>query len=244
MMALQNKDGIEQSRKRGREENEEYFEQRETRLARRRERDRAHSAAAQLYQRDAMKLRQQRRRALETTEQRHTCLERQRIIDEQRRANESGEQRHTRLERQRIIDEERRAVESEKHRQTCLEQQRHLDHLRMTAQTEEERQARLEHNQQQHREYRSRHLQHSLIDQESAHSKVFKFHSKLAELQVNTCSTCAERFPGLTVKYAMPSGNAECSQCHNDKHIPKLFSFINNMHPGPIPPELQVIILW
>ena len=48
-------------------------------------------------------------------EQRHTRLERQRIIDEQRRANESKEQRHTHLERQRIIDEERRAVESDKH---------------------------------------------------------------------------------------------------------------------------------
>ena len=56
------------------------------------------------------------------------------------------------------------------------------------------------------------------------------------------CPTCAEKFPGLTVRYVLSSGNAECSQCHNDKHIPKQFSSDNNMHHGPVPPELQVCI--
>ena len=26
----------------------------------------------------------------------------------------------------------------------------------------------------------------------------------------------------------------ECVHCHNDKHFPKLYSFDNNMEPGPI----------
>ena len=59
-----------QSRKHGREVDEE-------------QRDKAHHADVQ---KDARRLRQQRRRALETTEQRDARLKRQRIKDEQRRA--------------------------------------------------------------------------------------------------------------------------------------------------------------
>ena len=33
----------------------------------------------------------------------------------------------------------------------------------------------------------------------------------------------------------------ECVHCHYDKHIPKLFSFDNNMDPGPIPPAIMLI---
>ncbi len=32
----------------------------------------------------------------------------------------------------------------------------------------------------------------------------------------------------------------ECCRCSQDKHIPKLYSAQNNMHPGNIPPQLQV----
>ena len=35
----------------------------------------------------------------------------------------------------------------------------------------------------------------------------------------------------------------ESVHCHNDKHVPKLYSFDNNMDLGPIPPALMVI-LW
>ena len=33
----------------------------------------------------------------------------------------------------------------------------------------------------------------------------------------------------------------ECVHCHSDRHIPKLYSFDDNMDPGPIPPALMVI---
>ena len=36
------------------------------------------------------------------------------------------------------------------------------------------------------------------------------------------------------------NGDKECVPCHNDKHIPKLYSF-DNMDLGPIPPALMVI---
>ena len=35
----------------------------------------------------------------------------------------------------------------------------------------------------------------------------------------------------------------ECVHCHNDKHIPKLYSFDNNIDLRPIPPALMVILL-
>ena len=35
----------------------------------------------------------------------------------------------------------------------------------------------------------------------------------------------------------------ECVRCYRDSHIPKLYSSANNMHPGLVPPELQVSVL-
>ena len=35
----------------------------------------------------------------------------------------------------------------------------------------------------------------------------------------------------------------ECVHCHNDKHIPKLYYFDNNMDHGPIPPALVVMFM-
>ena len=35
----------------------------------------------------------------------------------------------------------------------------------------------------------------------------------------------------------------EYIHCHNDKHVPKLYSFGNNIYPGPIPPALMVIFM-
>ena len=34
----------------------------------------------------------------------------------------------------------------------------------------------------------------------------------------------------------------ECVHWHNDKHIPKVYSFDNIMDPGPISPALMVIM--
>ena len=63
-----------------------------------------------------------------------------------------------------------------------------------------------------------------------------KFHAHFATLDLSTCTTCLESFPGLQLHL----GSAECLRCSQDKHIPKLYSSANNMDPGPIPSELQV----
>ena len=72
-------------------------------------------------------------------------------------------------------------------------------------------------------------------------TKIVNFHSHLAALQVSKCITCLEKFPGLNVRTLPPdNSDTECVRCSQDKHIPKLYSSMNNMDPAPVPPELQV----
>ena len=44
------------------------------------------------------------------------------------------------------------------------------------------------------------------------------------------------------------AAGTECTRCHRDTHSPKAYSRENNMHPGPVPMELLVIVhghcLW
>ena len=77
-----------------------------------------------------------------------------------------------------------------------------------------------------------------LIQQRSVQAKMKKFHTHLATLEVSRCSTCLEAFPGLHLQ----PGSTECTRCGRDKHTPKLYSSGNNVDPGPIPAQLQVII--
>ena len=61
------------------------------------------------------------------------------------------------------------------------------------------------------------------------------FHNGMATLQSVKCLICFEQFPSISINEI---GN--CKRCHNDKHIPKLFSATNNVDPGIVPPELMV----
>ena len=56
-------------------------------------------------------------------------------------------------------------------------------------------------------------------------------------------SVCLETFPGLNMKSVATDADRECVRCYRDSHIPKLYSSANNMHPGLVPPELQVSVL-
>ena len=78
-----------------------------------------------------------------------------------------------------------------------------------------------------------------LFEQRVVHSKMLNFHSKLTSLEFHKCTTCLERFPDLT----MSASGTECRRCSGDKHVPKLYSAANNMNPGPVPPQLQVMDL-
>ena len=115
---------------------------------------------------------------------------------------------------------------------TCRQQ-------RIAAETPQETAARRQRDRECHMQ-QSLHLSSAqpLLHQPAVRSKVSKFHSGMAALQVATCVTCMERFPGMTVR--MTSAGTECLCCTGDKHTPKTYSSDNNMHPGPIPQELMV----
>ena len=105
---------------------------------------------------------------------------------------------------------------------------------RLTDETPEDTATRCEQDRESHRRRR---------EQQSVRIKMVNFHSHLAALQVSKCITCLENFPGLNVRTVLPdSSDTECVRCRRDKHIPKLYSSMNNMDPGPVPPELQVSV--
>jgi len=64
----------------------------------------------------------------------------------------------------------------------------------------------------------SQDYQFPAFDDPAVISKIVEFHAP------NRCSTCYEKFPSISVNDA-----DTCTRCHNDKHIPKLFSADNNI---------------
>ena len=164
--------------------------------------------------------------ATETAEEREARLQATR----DRRAAESSEARETRLQCMSSNQHERLASESAEARETRLQHVSSRQHERLASETSRERDARLRSV----KEGRERQSQPSLFEQQAVRAKMQTFHAQLATLDAPRCSTCAESFPGLQLR--PPS--TECVRCSRDKHSPKLYSFSNNMDPGPIPPEL------
>ena len=209
--------------KRSRRQRNETLEQREARLARRRLQYRA-------------------RRSAETADDREARLQRQRAATERRLARKTPEEREARLQHLRTNQQLRLARETPEERDARLQQLRANRQERLAAETPEERDARRQHD----REY---HMQPSistssetpLLYQTAIQHKIMNFHWKLAALEVPTCTTCMESFPGMTVRTT--STGKECLRCCRDKHSPKTYSSDNNMHPGPVPQDLQVIYM-
>ena len=69
---------------------------------------------------------------------------------------------------------------------------------------------------------------------------MLKYHETMSSIKSLKCDTCLENFPNLSVSL-QPNGVSECSRCAKDKHIPKLYSSGNNMDPGVVPTQLQVL---
>jgi hypothetical protein len=71
---------------------------------------------------------------------------------------------------------------------------------------------------------------------------VTKFYREIAKIHVDTCNTCNRTWFGLDVF------NSECSDCLDDRmknsttegFVP-LFGRLNNLDPGPMPPELPTL---
>ena len=147
---------------------------REDRLQRRRERERA-------------------RRASETAEQREERLRVRRARDRARRASQTAEERDARLRQ--IRDNRRQSLATESEEERAVRLQRMRD--RLAAETGSEREARLQRNREGQRGQQS---QLPLFEQPSVQAKMRKFHAEIAALEMQKCTTCSERFPGLQLR--------------------------------------------
>ncbi len=214
---------------------------REERLRRRRERERARRASETADQRhERLRVRRERdraRRAARTAADRAVLLQQRRL----RLSTESSEERETRLQRMsnRLaaetteLQQERLAAETTEERAARLQQMSERQRERLAAETTDERVARLQHDQESHRGAQS---DLPLFEQPDVRARMCKFHAHLAALESPRCTTCSEAFPGLQLRLQ----STECLRCSRDKHTPKLYSIANNTDPGLVPPQLQV----
>ena len=228
--------------------NPESVEKREKRMRSRRERERARRASETAEQREERlrkrRMRDRARRASQATEDREARLQQRRYrLDaetaeerEARLAAETPDEREARLQHMSTYQHERLAAETPEEREARLQHMSTYQHERLAAETAEEREVRLQCDRQRHRDQQLVQSQLPLFEQHSIRAKMHKFHAHFTMLDLSTCTTCLESFPGLQLHL----GSAECLHCSRDKHIPKLYSSANNMDPGPIPSELQV----
>ena len=197
----------------------ETAEERERRLSQRRARDRA-------------------RRAARSSPASETRLEQWRSAERRRRSTESPAERATRLQDLSTRQQERIAAESPAERATRLQDLSTRQQERITSETPEETAARCQRDREAHTHRPPPVTARSLLHQPGVHARMRRFHSQLASLEVSTCTTCLERFPGMTTRQT--AADTECIRCHRDTHSPKAYSWENNMHPGPVPMELEV----
>ena len=187
----------------------------------RRARDRARRADARLRQ-----IRDNRRQSLATESEEERAVRLQQMRD--RLASETEEERAARLQRMSANQRHRLASETEEEKAARLQRMSANQRHRLATETEEEREARLQCNREGQRGQQS---QLPLFEQPSVQAKMRNFHAEIAALEMQKCTTCSETFPGLQLR----SHSTECMRCNQDKHVPKLYSSMNNMdlaHPS------------
>ena len=167
---------------------------------------------------------QRERLANESEEERQARLAQVSADQRERRAAETEEGRQARLGQLRADQRDRRAAETEEGRQARLGQLRADQRERLANETFEERETRLEERRE--RDQQQARAEEPLMHQRWVQAILKKFHLYFSSLEVPTCSTCLESFPGLRLL-----GPTECVRCGRDKRVPKLFSEENNMHP-------------
>ena len=140
-----------------------------------------------------MSANQRHRLASETEEERAARLQQMR----DRLASETEEERAARLQQMSANQCHRLASETEEERAARLQQMSANQHHRLAAETGSEREARLQRNREGQRGQQS---QLPLFEQPSVQAKMRKFHAEIAALEMQKCTTCSERFPGLQLR--------------------------------------------
>ena len=239
----------------------ESAEQREIRLSKCRERDRARRAERSYADRDRIarqrrngldrettaqrdnrlqRLRENRaeRLEIETTEERQERLQVLRDNQAQRLATETDGEREERLQVLRDSQAQRLATERDEDRFNRLQQLRENHSLRV-AQDEQDSAIRRQQNADTQRRLRDLQRQRPQTALTRAQAKMATFHSKLASLEFSKCTVCLERYHVKKTPPVSLNTDKVCTQCKRDKHTPKIYSSENSMDPGPVPPELS-----
>ncbi len=185
---------------------------------------------------NSMSAREHQRLDNESPEERAARLNSMSAREHHRLDNESPEERAARLNSMSAREHHRLDNESPEERAARLNSMSARQHQRLDNESPEERAARLERLRQNTNDSGPEtHL--PLLEQPAVKGKMLKFHQEISTLEMPICSTCMEKFPGLKVN----SESSVCLRCSRDKINPKLYSSENNMIPGPVPVELQVI---
>ena len=181
----------------------ETAEERERRLSQRRVRDRARRAASRPSapsetRREQKRSTERQRRAVESQDQRETRLTRYRLSQQRRLEAEAPEERETRLAQARLSQQRRLEAETPEERAARLQDLRARQQETIASETPEETAARYQCDREAHSHRAPPVSTQPLLHQPSVHVRMKKFHSKLASLELSTCTTCLERFPGMT----------------------------------------------
>ena len=130
----------------------------------------------------------------------------------------------------------RLAAETNSERAARLEHLSANQHLRLSAETDDEREARMQRVAAVMQQRRDLDERLPLHEQHHVQAAMCSIHAEMSSVQIPTCSTCMETLLGMKIN----SRTSECLRCTRDRREPKLYSSSNNMHPGAVPPELQV----
>ena len=172
-------------------------EERDARLRQIRD-NRRQSLATESEEERAVRLQRMRDRlASETEEERAGRLQQMSANQCHRLASETEEERAARLQQMSANQCHRLASETEEERADRLQQMSANQHHRLAAETGSEREARLQRNREGQRGQQS---QLPLFEQPSVQAKMRKFHAEIAALEMQKCTTCSERFPGLQLR--------------------------------------------
>ena len=180
---------------------------------------------------DTLRTRDRQSRASETASDREARLNTSRTRARQSRAPETTSDREARLDTLGTCARQSRALETTSGREARLDTWRSRAQQSRALETTVDREDRLVSDR--IRSAGRSQTECPVFGNERVKQKVLAFHSKLAEVKFASCDMCLESFPGLSVK------QNECSRCSRDKKTPKLYSALNLMDLGPVPPELQ-----
>ena len=143
---------------------------------------------------------------MEADEETQARLEKTVATTQLRLVLETEEERRARLDHLSDNQHLRLAAETNSERAARLEHQSANHHLRLAVKTDDERAARMECVAALMQQRRDLDERLPLYEQHHVQAAMHSFHAEMSSVQIPTCSTCMETFPGMKI-------NSRTSQC-------------------------------